>query len=317
MLTAEKVKQAAKAMGADCVGIGTPDRWDGAPIQMDPRFIMPEAKSVIAFAFRVMRGSLRGVEEGTFFSNYSSMGYGGLNWLYIPMTMMNVAKYIEDYGYEAIPLGHLSPWRAIDNVGNLRGLSRPVEPGKPAPDVMVHLRIAGFLCGLGEIGWSKMFLTPQFGPRQRLAVMLTEAELEPDPIMEPFLCDRCMMCAKQCTGGAIPTDQSDCVRIEIAGHTLEWANIDYTICSRYFCGAAPEKNPWMVTEEDREGFQKPVGEAQRYKVGPTYDYGRALEGASGCIRACMIHLEEQGKLTNTFTEPFRRRPDWQLPWPRE
>jgi len=27
LLTAEKVKQAAKAMGADLVGIGTPDRW--------------------------------------------------------------------------------------------------------------------------------------------------------------------------------------------------------------------------------------------------------------------------------------------------
>ena len=43
---------------------------------MDPRYIMPEAKSLIVIGFRVMRGSLRGIEEGTFFSNYSSMGYG-------------------------------------------------------------------------------------------------------------------------------------------------------------------------------------------------------------------------------------------------
>ncbi len=104
--------------------------------------------------------------------------------------------------------------------------------------------------------------------------------------------------------------------IEIDGHTVEWANIDYTICSRYFCGGAPEKNPFMITEEDKEGFQQPVSQGQRYKVGPTYGYGRALEGASGCIRACMIHLEEQGKLGNTFDRPFRRRPDWRLPWPR-
>jgi hypothetical protein len=318
MLTAEKVKQAAKAMGADCVGIGTPDRWDGAPIQMDPRFIMPEAKSVIAFAFRVMRGSLRGIEEGTFFSNYSSMGYGGLNWLYIPMTMMNVAKYIEDYGYETIPLGHLSPWRAIDNVGNLRGLSRPVEPGKPAPDVMVHLRIAAFLCGLGEIGWSKMFLTPQFGPRQRLAVMLTEAELEPDPIMEPYLCDRCMMCAKDCPGDCIPTDQSRSVKVNLGGHDVEWGDIDHKRCSVYFRAGEiledGEKGEYMPGRDDvgpsplSPFYKKPAN---------VYTHGEGISGSIGCTRACMIHLEQQGKLGNKFQTPFRRKPMWRVDWSAE
>ncbi len=56
-------------MGADIVGIGSADRWEGAPIQMDPRQIMPELKSVVAMGFRIMRGTLRGIEEGTFFSN--------------------------------------------------------------------------------------------------------------------------------------------------------------------------------------------------------------------------------------------------------
>ncbi len=77
MLTAEAVRKYAMACGADMVGIGSIERWAGVPTQMDPMQIMPEARSVIAMAFRVMRGSLRGIEEGTFFSNYSSMGYGG------------------------------------------------------------------------------------------------------------------------------------------------------------------------------------------------------------------------------------------------
>ena len=72
MLNAKMVKEMALKLGADMVSIGNIERWDGAPIQQDPRQIMPEARSVIAMAFRVMRGSLRGVEEGTFFSNYSS-----------------------------------------------------------------------------------------------------------------------------------------------------------------------------------------------------------------------------------------------------
>ncbi|MFO8079176.1 MAG: hypothetical protein R6V07_02615 [Armatimonadota bacterium] len=318
MLTAEKVKQAAKAMGADLVGIGTPDRWEGAPVQMDPRFIMPEARSIIAFGFRVMRGSLRGVEEGTFFSNYSSMGYGALNWLYIPMTMMNVAKYIEDFGYEAIPLGHLSPWRAIDNVGELRDISRPVEPGKPAPDVMVHLRIAAFLCGLGEIGWSKMFLTPQFGPRQRVAVMMTEAELEPDPIMEPYLCDRCMLCASDCPGDCIPTDQSQSVKVNLGGHDVEWGDVDHERCGIYFRAGEiledGEKGDYMPGRDDVA--PGPLSPFYR-KPNNIYTHGEGISGSIGCTRACMIHLEEQGKLGNTFQTPFRRKPMWRVDWSAE
>jgi hypothetical protein len=100
--------------------------------------------------------------------------------------------------------------------------------------------------------------------------------------------------------------------VTVAGRELEWGEIDYHLCSRYFCGASVEYNPFMVSDADREGFQQPVSQGQRYKVGPTYDYGRALEGARGCIRACMIHLEEQGKLKNTFKEPFRKRKPWKL-----
>ncbi len=305
-------------MGADLVGIGTPDRWEGAPVQMDPRYIMPEAKSVITCAFRIMRGSLRGIEEGTFFSNYSSMGYGGLNWLYIPHTMINLAKFIEDYGYEAIPLGHLSPWRAITNEGVLKpGFSRPVEPGKPCPDVMVHLRIAGYLCGLGEIGWSKVFLTPRFGPRQRLGVMLTEAQLEPDPIMEPYLCDRCMMCVKECPG-AITAERS--VQVTLAGRDVEWNDLDTDRCRDAFRGGeyAQDGEPAeYMTHRGQEGIKPgPITPFYR-KPNNVYIHGEAICGGKGCMRACMIHLEEQGKLENRFETPFRRKPLWRVDWSEE
>jgi len=35
-----------RALGADAVGVGNIERWEGAPIQMDPRQTMPECKSV-------------------------------------------------------------------------------------------------------------------------------------------------------------------------------------------------------------------------------------------------------------------------------
>ncbi len=128
---AEYVKRKALEFGADAVGIGNIERWADAPIQMDPKQIMPECKSIVGMVFRVERGSLRGIEEGTYFSNYSAMGYGGLTYLYIPMTVINLTKAIEDEGYEAIPMGHQSDWRAIDNEGFARpNYSRPVRPGQ-------------------------------------------------------------------------------------------------------------------------------------------------------------------------------------------
>jgi len=274
---------------------------------------------MIVLGFRIHRGSLRGIEEGTFFVAYASMGYAAINFVRQPMVLWDVCSMLEDEGYEAVPIPNNFVWTGTHASGQdpeltgkpKTGWSRPVSPGKPAPDVLVHMRIAAFCAGLGEIGYGKVFLSPEFGPRQRLAAILTDAPLEPDPVYDgPPICDRCMLCVRDCTGQAISATET--VKVVVAGRELEWGKIDYKKCSRFFWGASKEFNPFIVTEEDEKGFAQPVGQAQRYKVGPTYGYGRALEGARGCIRACMVHLEEKGVLKNVFKQPFRKRKPWRL-----
>lgn len=316
MITSEQIKKQAKKLGADIVGIASMDRFEGAPKQMDPRYIMPEAKSLIAMGFRVMRGSLRGIEEGTFFSNYSSMGYGGLTYLYIPDRVINLCKIIEDEGYEAIPIGHQSDWRAIDNVGNLKPkFSKPVSPGKPIPDIMIHLRLAAFAAGLGEIGYSKMFLSPEFGPRNRIGVVLTELELEPDPLYSgPQLCNKCMACVKECPGQCISKTKT--VKVVVAGKTLEWGDIDCDACDIAFVGGEKvqepdEKGTYLNGRDDiKPSFISPF----YHKPPKLYKSGQAICGARGCTRACMINLEKRGVLKNKFKEPFRRRKPWRIDW---
>ena len=312
---AELVKKQALAFGADAVGIGNIDRWEGSPTQMDPRQIMPEAKSVIGMVFRVNRGSMRGIEEGTFFSNYSAMGYGGLTYLYMPMNVINTSKYIEDRGFEAIPYGHQSDWRAVDGEGFQRPDRVPVAPGRAAPDVMVHLRIAAYLCGLGEIGLSKMFLSPQFGPRNRIGIIITDLELEPDPIYAgPQLCNKCGACVRACPGQAF--DPDNMVRVKLAGHDVEWANIDCKACDIAFRGAKevdeeiPEEERYMEGRNTVPGDWSPF----RHKPQNLYKTGQAVCGARGCTRACMISLEARGVLQNKFKEKFRRRPKWSVDW---
>jgi len=280
------------------VGIADVERFEGAPKQMDPRYINPDAKALIVIGLRIPRGTLRGIEEGTYFLSYSSQGYGSINLIYNPFILFHLTRFIEDNGYEATPIPNdYYNWPAVEYAtGQIKtNWSKPVSPDKPAPDIFIHFRIAGFCAGLGEIGYSKLLLTPKFGPRQRLACILTDAPLEPDPLIEPgTICDRCLLCAKECSANAISTEET--VKVKVAGVELEWGKLDIEACTKGFQGMKPydRHNPF-------------VGEPS-----PAIIYSRAIEGARGCIRACMIHLEKEGRIKNRFEKPFRRRKVWHM-----
>ena len=264
------------------------------------------------------RARALGADAVSIGSNYSSMGYGGLTYLYMPMVVINLAKLIEDDGWEAIPYGHQSDWRAIGQAGELRdGYSVAVEEGRAHPDVMVHLRIAAYLSGLGEIGYSKVFLTPQFGPRQRIGIVITEAKLEPDPIYDgPQLCNRCMACVRECPGKAIPEDKT--VKVTLAGHEVEWADIDLDACDIAFRGGQPmgPDDPYEEYTELMYGTRVTHGSWSPFHKKPRnlYNTGQAVCGGRGCLRACMINLEARGVLENKFHEKFRRRKPWTVDW---
>ena len=109
MLRSEDVKRFARQCGADLVGIASLDRFEGAPKQMDPRYIFPDAQAMIVMGFRIFRGCLRGIEEGTFYIPYAGMGYAGINFVLMPMVMWQFCKMLEDEGYEAV--------REVDRAG--------------------------------------------------------------------------------------------------------------------------------------------------------------------------------------------------------
>ncbi|MDX9979110.1 MAG: (4Fe-4S)-binding protein [Lentisphaeria bacterium] len=328
MLTAEQVKEYALRCGADKVGIGSMDRFEGAPKNFDPRYIMPRAKSIIGMAIRVHRGLLRGIEEGTYFAGYPSMGYANINDVYAPMVVRELASFLEDEGYEALPYINGSV-----RYGANRGV--PVEEGKPAPDVFLHFRIAGVICGLGEIGYSKVFLTKEFGPCQRLVFVLTEAELEPDPVVTGEICDKCMACVRECPAHAISAteQQHACV----AGHDISWGDLDCHKCSAVYQAGTKEISPFMpeeikgyidkiISEEWKQGGTDMVDYSKYKNVWgylrqnfpyitagwESFHHPAALCGAKGCVRACLDHLDKKGVLSHKFKHPFRDRKPWKI-----
>ena len=163
----------------------------------------------------------------------------------------------------------------------------PVAEGKPAPNVIVDLDSAAQAAGLGEIGLGGFFLTPEYGPRQRFALILTDCVLEPDPVIEKRLCGDCGACADACPFGAIDVEKK--VIAGVPGHQMEVATIDYRVCRS--CPNGAMAGPGRGDRPDR--------------------------GAAASARACVVRLEEAGKLANKFENRFRKRKPWALDlfWP--
>jgi epoxyqueuosine reductase QueG len=57
------------------------------------------------------------------------------------------------------------------------------------------------------MGLHGSLLTDEFGPLVRYCFVLTDAEIEPDEMYTPHLCDKCGECIKACPGKAINDEE--------------------------------------------------------------------------------------------------------------
>lgn len=310
-MTSQMVKDTAKANGADLCGIANIERFEGAPKETHPHSLFPDAKSVIVYSSRILKGSYKGIQEGTDWSTYWVYGYGSGIYGSLGDAGEAIADLLEEHGHEAVqsPGGHT----LIDEAPPPR---YPLAPGKLPPGVMLHMRITAALAGLGELGWSKVFLTPQFGPRQRFEIFLTDAELEPDPLLREHVCDKCKICVRDCPGEALGGERES---IEVEGREYEWGRVNCGRCKVTHWGLNPKASPFV--RKDLPGMQMEVSKTS-YKWYEAYRLGFALSerinylnliangsaehgqggrpgsvcGAVGCIQACNTHLEAKGVL---------------------
>ena len=257
----------------DVLGIAPIGRFDGVAANHHPASIFPETRSVIVLGKRITRGTLRGVEEGTQFDLYGMFGQQWLADRVLAITTAALAQFLEDAGWEAVPLMDLPPEVPPSGVA--------VRPGLPAPNVMVDLRDAAVRAGLGMFGWCGELLTPEFGPRQRLQMILTDAPLEATPLAAEPVCDMCMECAGACPLGALDPARSH--DVTICGVTMRVADVDHAKCGGCRNGATPNMS---------------------------HASGKPDRLAAVCVRTCVHHLGTTGREGNRFAAPFRRRPAW-------
>ncbi|MFQ6094326.1 MAG: 4Fe-4S binding protein [bacterium] len=62
---------------------------------------------------------------------------------------------------------------------------------------------AAHLAGLGSIGRHSLLITPEYGPRVKLACLLTEATLEAYPLSNKDYCIDCEACIRECPAEAL------------------------------------------------------------------------------------------------------------------
>ncbi len=175
----------------DLVGVASLTDWKGTKLEETARALLPAAKSVVVFSMELMREVLdlssptriQGAASTTDLLNTDGQYlYGRLT-----RASYDFARVMRDAGYSTLPLP------ATDCPTDDRFMM-----------AIFSYKHAAQSAGLGRLGWHSLLITPEYGPRVRLGVCLTEAELEPTGESRvTFNCEPCRKCIDICPAGAI------------------------------------------------------------------------------------------------------------------
>lgn len=216
----ERIKDAAYRLGADLVGFGGIDRCAHAPLMMSPQGLYPGARTVIVMAIHHPDAC---VELG---GERHPQDIGPYSVQYLMNSRLDemayrLATFIERQGYGAMPIASSNIWR-YNEYKDLHAVF--------APDVS-HIYMA-VVAGLADLGYSGLAITPEFGARNRFITVITDASIEPDPLIPPgTVCDRCMLCRKHCPSRALTEEiQGDKV-VAIGANEYRFPNKNLWRCA--------------------------------------------------------------------------------------
>lgn len=238
----DEVKELAGKLGAQMVGVGPVERWKHAPLMLSPRGLLPTSKNVITIGVTFMDASMELTEKEMsdhWYNPYDQCeGPGGMNDR-LNSIAFNLSKFLESKGYKSLYSPQSNLWR----VRPYKSIDHPFAPA------LVH-RYAAVACGLGEIGWNGLFLSPEYGSRQRVIPIVTEAPLEPTPMYDgPRLCDKCMECVKRCPLDCFRKEVKKINKIDIGGKIFEFPDINKWRCYLDYYGIYGPFVPGETTED--------------------------------------------------------------------
>ena len=138
----------------------------------------------VALVYKLSNGLLDEVQEGPTFSYFHH--YRTVN-AFLDSQTLWLSTMIEREGYRAVPVA----------------ASQSLPGSDGAYNSLFQHKTAAVLAGLGWIGKSVLFVSPEFGPRVRLATVLTDMPLPKGKPRMPIGCGDCNICVQACPAMAI------------------------------------------------------------------------------------------------------------------
>ena len=175
----EKLKDAIMRRGANCVGVA-----DTEPLKvltLHPPNLLDSFPRAISIALRLPNAAFEQIIDKPtplYFSIYQTANR------MLDDTAFHTANILQKDNYKSLPI----PASQVLDRQNWYG-------------AITH-KAVGRMAGLGWQGKSLLLVNPDYGPRVRLATVLTDAPLQADsPIKN--LCGECTLCKDACPAGAI------------------------------------------------------------------------------------------------------------------
>ncbi|MHC4274368.1 MAG: 4Fe-4S binding protein [Planctomycetota bacterium] len=182
-----EIKDFMKSLGVDVVGLAGPGRFDGPP-SLDPEYVLKGAKSVIAYALPL------DVEAIYAYLKKETGIKSNLDQIRVHQRAIHAGlklmKFLEEKGYRAA------------------GIPPNVDYRKDLRSTLATMpkfshRYASYVSGIAAPGISGNAVTKEYGASQILNSVVTDAELESDPMLGPRhvfdgRCRECMTCTQSC-----------------------------------------------------------------------------------------------------------------------
>ena len=185
MYTSSEIKNLSLSLGAEKCGIASVERFRKAPEGFHPNDIYVRCKSVIVFLIQ-MPTEIILASNPVPYSHTANLIYSKLDKI-----ALEFCSVIQHDGNNAVPVPSDVPFLYWDNI-NRHGMG------------ILSLRHAGYLAGLGILGRNNLLINPELGNMVYIGAILTDIELETDPVIENFKCPpKCTICLDSCPQKAL------------------------------------------------------------------------------------------------------------------
>ncbi len=181
----QTIKELFKELGADLCGIAHVERFAEAPHGFHPCNLYNDCKSVVMFAKRLPRGAAQ-VSPRLLYNHANTLTKNEVDRIAYEAALLLETRL----GCTVVPLPCDSPYEYWET-DTLTGKG------------LLSMRHAAALAGLGTLGKSKLLINRQYGSFITLGGVLTNLELQSDPLAEEVCLPGCNLCRKNCPTQAL------------------------------------------------------------------------------------------------------------------